>query len=72
MSWNYPLPSKATLVQQFVGKTLTQIPLPAAVIDIAAVRRNCQRMSDAVKDLGFDFAPLVNVHKVRARAFRSS
>jgi D-serine deaminase-like pyridoxal phosphate-dependent protein len=65
MSSNYPLPSKAALVQQFVGKTLKDIPLPAAVIDIAAVRRNCQRMSDAVKDLGFDFAPLVNVHKVR-------
>ncbi|KAN0099754.1 hypothetical protein V8E51_013529 [Hyaloscypha variabilis] len=63
MSSNYPLPSKAALVQQFVGKTLKDIPLPAAVIDIAAVRRNCQRMSDAVKDLGFDFAPLVNVHK---------
>ncbi|KAE9364668.1 hypothetical protein N431DRAFT_489194 [Stipitochalara longipes BDJ] len=63
MSWNYPLPSKASLVQQFVGKTLKEIPLPAAVIDIAAVRRNCQRMSNAVKDLGFDFAPLVNVHK---------
>jgi hypothetical protein len=47
-----------------MGKTLKDIPLPAAVIDIAAVRRNCQRMSDAVKDLGFDFVPLVNVHKV--------
>jgi hypothetical protein len=64
MSSNYPLPSKASLVQQFMGKTLKEIPLPAAVIDIAAVRRNCQRMSDAVKDLGFDFVPLVNVHKV--------
>lgn len=66
---DYPLPSKASLVQQFVGKTLNEIPLPAAVIDIAAVKRNCQRMSDAVKDLGFDFVPVVNVHKVRMKLF---
>jgi len=77
MASNYPLPSKASLVQQFVGKSLKEIPLPAAVIDIAAVKRNCQRMSDAVKELGFDFVPLVNTHKVRKsshpfRQFRSS
>jgi len=65
MASNYPLPSKASLVQQFVGKSLKEIPLPAAVIDIAAVKRNCQRMSDAVKELGFDFMLLVNAHKVR-------
>jgi D-serine ammonia-lyase len=70
MSSNYPLPSKASLVQQFVGKTLKEIPLPAAVVDIAAVKRNCQRMSDAVKDLGFEFVPLVNVHKVRTKGFQ--
>jgi D-serine ammonia-lyase len=64
MSSNYPLPSKAALVQQFVGKTLKEIPLPAAIIDIAAVHRNCKRMDDAVKEMGFDFAPLVDVHKV--------
>ncbi|KAN0104349.1 hypothetical protein V8E51_010094 [Hyaloscypha variabilis] len=63
MASNYPLPSKALLVQQYVGKTLKEIPLPAAVIDIAAVKRNCQRMSDAVKELGFDFMLLVNAHK---------
>jgi hypothetical protein len=71
MSSNYPFPSKASLVQQFVGKTLKEIPLPAAVIDIAAVKRNCKRMSDAVKELGFDFVPLVNVHKVGTKAFIS-
>jgi D-serine deaminase-like pyridoxal phosphate-dependent protein len=69
MSSNYPLPSKASLVQQFVGKTLKEIPLPAAVVDIAAVKRNCQRMSDVVKELGFDFVPLVNIHRVRMQLF---
>jgi D-serine deaminase-like pyridoxal phosphate-dependent protein len=59
-----PLPSKAELVQQFVGKSLHDIPLPAAVLDIAAVKRNCKKMLDAVEALGFDFLPLVNVHKV--------
>jgi D-serine deaminase-like pyridoxal phosphate-dependent protein len=71
MSSNYPLPSKASLVQQFVGKTLKEIPLPAAVIDIAAAKRNCKQMSNAIKELGFDFVPLVNVHKVRAKTSHS-
>jgi D-serine deaminase-like pyridoxal phosphate-dependent protein len=60
-----PLPSKAELVQQFVGKSLYDIPLPAAVLDIAAVKRNCKRMLDAVEELRFDFLPLVNTHKVK-------
>jgi D-serine ammonia-lyase len=64
MAAKLPLPSKAELVQQFVGKSLNDIPLPAAVLDIAAVKRNCKRMLDAVESLGFDFLPLVNAHKV--------
>jgi hypothetical protein len=59
-----PLPSKAELVHQFVGKSLHDIPLPAAVLDIAAVKQNCKRMLDAVDSLKFDFLPLVNAHKV--------
>jgi D-serine deaminase-like pyridoxal phosphate-dependent protein len=66
MAAKLPLPSKAELVQQFVGKSLHDIPLPAAILDIAAVKRNCKRMLDAVEALGFDFLPLVNVHKVRS------
>ncbi len=64
MSEKLPLPSKAALVQQFVGKSLRDIPLPAVVVDIAAVKRNCKRMSEAVEALDYDFLPLVNVHKV--------
>ncbi|KAH8603181.1 hypothetical protein B0O99DRAFT_605371 [Bisporella sp. PMI_857] len=63
MTSNYPLPSKASLLQQFVGKTLYEIPLPAAVIDRAVVKRNCQRMSDALEDWDFDLVPAVNIHK---------
>ena len=59
-----PLPSKAELVQQFVGKSLHGVPLPAAVLDTAAVKRKCKKMLDAVEALGFDFLPLVNAHKV--------
>ena len=66
MAAKLPLPSKAELVQQFVGKSLHDIPLPAAVLDIDAVKRNCKRMLDVVEALEFDFLPLVNTHKVRS------
>jgi D-serine ammonia-lyase len=62
---NLPLPSKAALIQQFVGKSLKEIPLPAAVLDLAAIKRNCNRMTTAIQELGFDFRATVSAHKVR-------
>jgi len=64
MAANYPVPSKASLVQQFVGKSLKEIPLPAAVLDLAVLKRNCTRMLDAVDKLGFALRFQVNSHKV--------
>jgi D-serine ammonia-lyase len=64
MAANIPLPSKASLVQQYVGKSLKDIPLPAAVLDIAAVKRNCQRMLETVNELGWALRPAVSNHKV--------
>jgi hypothetical protein len=40
----YPSPSEAALKLQFVGKKLAVAQTPAAVIDAAVVRRNCQLM----------------------------
>lgn len=64
MAANAPLPSKASLVQQYVGKSLKDIPLPAAVLDIAAIKRNCKRMFDATNELGWALRSAVGSHKV--------
>ncbi|KAF8852545.1 hypothetical protein BDZ45DRAFT_678285 [Acephala macrosclerotiorum] len=63
MAATWPLRTKASLVEQFVGKSLHDIPLPAAVVDIAKVKRNCERMLDAVEELGFDFLPAISYHR---------
>ena len=67
MAANSPLPSKASLVQQYVGKSLKDIPLPAAVLDIAVVKRNCKRMLDAINELGWELRVGVTGHKVSGR-----
>jgi D-serine deaminase-like pyridoxal phosphate-dependent protein len=67
MAANVPFPSKASLVQQYVGKSLKDIPLPAAVLDIASVKRNCKRMLDAVGELGWELRVGVASHKVGER-----
>jgi hypothetical protein len=64
MATNIPLPSKASLAQQYVGKSLKDIPLPAAVLDIAAVKRNCKRMLDAMNELGWALRPVASGHEV--------
>ena len=37
---------------QYVGKDLKEIPTPAAVLDLAPIRRNCKAMLEATKALG--------------------
>lgn len=60
------LPSKAALLEKYVGKSLKDpsLDLPAAVLDLAAINRNCDRMSDAISVLG-DIRLSVSSHKVR-------
>ena len=58
-------PSKAELVDAFVGKSLRDVPLPAAVVDRATISRNCSQMLDACDSLKVDFIPHVKTHKVR-------
>jgi hypothetical protein len=67
MATNSQFPSKASLVSQYVGRSLHDIPLPAAVIDISAVKRNCQGMLRLKSEgnAGVDFLSLVETHKVR-------
>jgi hypothetical protein len=60
----YPSPSEAALKLQFVGKNLEVAQTPAAVIDAAVVRRNCQLMLDAAAHLRVKFRAHVKTHKV--------
>jgi len=59
----YLSPSKAALQLQFVGKDLKDVPTPAAVLDLAPIRRNCKAMLDATKALGLGFRAHVKTHK---------
>ncbi|ETS02548.1 hypothetical protein M419DRAFT_78553 [Trichoderma reesei RUT C-30] len=48
----YPPSPKEALAKEFVGKSLREVPTPGAVLNVAAARRNCGRMLEAVGTLG--------------------
>ncbi len=56
--------SKEDPREQFLGKTLDDIPTPAAILDLAKVELNCQRMLDTVKKLGIGWRAHIKTHKV--------
>lgn len=59
----YPLPSHASLQLQYVGKKLENLLTPAAIIDRAVVRTNCNAMLDVCGKLGVGFRAHVKSHK---------
>ncbi|KAL7813213.1 putative serine dehydratase domain-containing protein [Trichoderma aethiopicum] len=59
----YPPSPKEALAQAFVGKSLREVPTPAAVLNVAAARRNCGRMLEAVGGLGLGWRAHVKTHK---------
>ncbi|WEW55864.1 pyridoxal phosphate-dependent D-serine deaminase [Emydomyces testavorans] len=61
---NYPNASPDDLKAQYVGRLLQDIDGPAAIIDIAVARQNCQLMLDAAEQLGVMFRSHVKSHKV--------
>lgn len=63
VSQKYPLPVREQLVSEYVGKSLHQVPLPSAILDVSKLRRNCQLMLDAVTELGVEFRAHVKTHK---------
>lgn len=60
----YPAPCKTALQLQFIGKHISTVPTPAAVIDAAVVRRNCSLMLEATDALNVAFRAHVKTHKV--------
>lgn len=60
----YPTSPKEALAALYVGKSIRDVPTPAAVIDVAAARRNCERMLQACKSLDLGWRAHVKTHKV--------
>jgi D-serine deaminase-like pyridoxal phosphate-dependent protein len=61
---NYPNVLPDDIKAQYVGRLLQEIDGPAAVIDVAVARQNCQAMLDAADTLGVRFRSHVKSHKV--------
>lgn len=59
----YPIPDKSWLSEQYVGKSLLNVPLPAIILDVAKIKKNCKLMLDAVDELKVDFRAHVKTHK---------
>ncbi|PHH70550.1 hypothetical protein CDD82_7047 [Ophiocordyceps australis] len=59
----FPYASKATLAHMLCGKSLAEVPTPAAVINVAAARRNCERMLEACDELDLGWRAHVKTHK---------
>lgn len=62
-----PNADPAWLKKQFVGSRIADVPAPAVILDAAVVRRNCERMLTATKQLGVGFRAHVKTHKVETR-----
>lgn len=60
----YPLSSKEELLKHFVGKSLKDVPAPAAVLDLSKLEKNCSRMLEAVDTLKFGWRAHIKTHKV--------
>ncbi|KAJ5753065.1 hypothetical protein N7520_009982 [Penicillium odoratum] len=56
-------PTKEDLTKFYIGKDLADVPKPAAVLDVAIIRRHCERMKRTVKELGVAFRAHVKTHK---------
>ncbi|KKZ65126.1 hypothetical protein EMCG_09032 [[Emmonsia] crescens] len=60
---NYPHASREDLKAQYVGRMLRDVDGPAAIIDVAVARKNCQLMLDAADALGVHFRAHIKTHK---------
>ncbi|KAJ5301691.1 hypothetical protein N7508_006554 [Penicillium antarcticum] len=58
------LPTQAQLQQFYIGKGINEVPKPAAVLDVAIIRRHCETMLQTVKALNVGFRAHTKTHKV--------
>lgn len=67
-----PLPDPEALKSFYVGRDISEVPKPAAILDVAKIRRHCSSMLETVEELGVEFRPHVKTHKVRTEPLHSS
>ena len=65
----YPNPPVERLRELYIGKQLSDIPTPAAILDKAVVKRNCKQMLKACEALNVRWRPHVKTHKVKQHDF---
>jgi D-serine deaminase-like pyridoxal phosphate-dependent protein len=58
------IPSQAELQQFYIGKDIKDVPKPAAILDVAIIRRHCETMLQTVNTLNVSFRAHVKTHKV--------
>ncbi|AEO53636.1 hypothetical protein MYCTH_2295250 [Thermothelomyces thermophilus ATCC 42464] len=54
---------KTQLRSRFVGKTLSEVPMPSIVLDLAKLELNCERMLEATERLGLLWRAHIKSHK---------
>ncbi|KAL2158020.1 hypothetical protein VTH06DRAFT_4830 [Thermothelomyces fergusii] len=54
---------KSQLRSRFVGRTLSEVPTPAVVLDRAKLELNCERMLEATERLGLLWRAHIKSHK---------
>ena len=59
----YPSPSEAAVKLQYIGRKVADVQAPAAIIDVAVVRRNCKLMLEACEKLDVGFRAHAKTHK---------
>ncbi|KAG0652181.1 D-serine deHydratase [Hyphodiscus hymeniophilus] len=59
----YPLTDKEELRKHYVGKSLNDIPAPAAIFDLSKLKNNCTRMLEACEQLDFGWRAHIKTHK---------
>jgi D-serine deaminase-like pyridoxal phosphate-dependent protein len=58
------LPDKGTLVQDYVGKNIADLPTPLFVVDRSIAARNCTVMHEVALQWDANFRAHVKTHKV--------
>lgn len=58
-------PTQEELQKFYIGKDINDVPKPAAVLDVAIIRRHCETMLRTIKALNVGFRVHVKSHKVR-------
>jgi len=61
---SWPQPDRERLCTQYVGTDIKDLDGPAAILDLAVIKRNCEFMLKTVETLQVGWRAHVKTHKV--------